>query len=84
MNITAENQRAVFELLYKYWVDQESYSNLEQEISYFDPRHLGYYDNNAEAIDIAKDIAQTDPVLFQDNLAQEWQKFVDDRLSGIE
>lgn len=84
MNITADNERAIFELLYKYWVDQESYSNLEQEISFLDPQHLGFYKNNIEAIDIAREVADTDPVLFQDDLAKEWQKFVDDRLSEVE
>lgn len=84
MNITADNERAIFELLYSYWVDQESYENLEQEISFIDPRHLGFYENDIEATDIAKEVAATDPVLFQDNLAKEWQKFVDDRLSGVE
>lgn len=84
MNITEDNKRDIFELLYKYWVDQESYSNLEQEISFIDPRHLGFYENIIEAIDIAKEVALTDPVLFQNDLAQEWQKFVDGRLSGVE
>lgn len=83
MNITATNERAIFDLLFTYWVDQESYSNLEQEISYIDPRHLGFY-NNIEAIDIAQEVASTDPVLFQGDLAKKWQKFVDDRLSGVE
>ncbi len=84
MNITDDNAPAIFELLYKYWVDQESYSYLEQEISYVDPRHLGFYNNNIEAIDIAKEVASTDPVLFQDDLAQKWQQFVDDRLTEVE
>lgn len=84
MKITADNERAIFELLYKYWVDQESYANLEQEISFIDPRHLGFNKNNIEAIDIAREVADTDPVLFQNNLAKDWQKFVDDRLSGVE
>lgn len=84
MNITADNERAIFELLYKYWVDQESYSNLEQEISFIDPQHLGFNKDDIRAIDIAREIADTDPVLFQDALAKDWQKFVDDRLSGFE
>lgn len=84
MNITDDNQQAIFELLYKYWVDQESYPNLEQEISYIDPQDIGYYDNSIEAIDIADEITNTDPVLFEDDLAQKWQKFVHNRLSGLE
>ena len=84
MKITADNERAVFELLYKYWVDQESFENLKQEISFIDPQHLGIYGNNIEAEDIARQVADTDPVLFQDDLAEDWQKFVDDRLSGVE
>ena len=84
MNITATNERSIFELLYKYWVDQESFENIEQEISFLDPRHLGFYETNIKAVDIARDIVHTDPVLFQDNLAIDWQEFVDDRLSGVE
>ncbi len=84
MNITADNERAVFELLYKYWVDQESYENLKQEISFIDPQHLGFHENNIESIDIARQVADTDPVLFQNDLAKDWQKFVADRLSGVE
>ena len=84
MNITATNERSIFELLYKYWVDQESFENIEQEISFIDPRHLGFYENNIEAVDIARDVVDTDPVLFQDDLAKDWQEFVDDRLSGVE
>lgn len=83
MNITPDNKRAIFELLYKYWVDQESYSNLEQEISFMNPQLLGYYEYNIEANDIAKEVALTDPVLFKNELAQDWQKFVHDRRSGL-
>ncbi len=84
MNITPENERPIFELLYKYWVDQESYENLEQEVSFLDPQHLGFYEHTIEAKDIAAQVIETDPVLFQDDLAKDWQKFVDDRLSGVE
>ncbi|MBC2722777.1 hypothetical protein [Desulfosporosinus sp.] len=84
MNITRGNERAIFELLYKYWVDQESYENLEQEISFLDPQHLGFKKNTIEARDIAREIIETDPVLFQNDLAADWQKFVDDRLAGVE
>ena len=84
MNITRGNERAIFEFFYKYWVDQESYENLEQEISFLDPQHLGFKTNTIEARDIAREIIETDPVLFQEDLAVNWQKFVDDRLAGVE
>ncbi|GAB6152234.1 hypothetical protein JCM17380_09840 [Desulfosporosinus burensis] len=62
MKITADNERAVFELLYKYWVDQESFENLKQEISFLDPQQLGINENNIEANDIARQVAE--PLLY--------------------
>lgn len=79
MEITSETQKPVFDLLFKYWVDQESYFNIEQEISYMDPRDLGYFDKSIEAKDIAREITNTDPALFENSLAEDWQEFINNR-----
>lgn len=83
MDISIKNQNAVFNLMYRYWVDQESFYNVEQEISYMDPRDLGFYDQSIDAQEITQEITNTDPAIFEGDLAKDWQKFVSDRQVGI-
>lgn len=84
MDISNKNQNAVFNLMYRYWVDQESFYNVEQEISYMDPRDLGFYGQSIDAREITREITNTDPALFEGDLAKDWQKFVGDRQTGME
>lgn len=84
MDISSKNQNAVFNLMYRYWVDQESLYNVEQEISYMDPRDLGFYDQSIEAREITREITNADPALFEGDLANDWQEFVSDRQIGME
>lgn len=69
MQTSSENQKPVFDLLYKYWVEQESFYNIEQKISSMDPRDLGFFYKGIAAREIAREITNTDPTLFNGTLA---------------
>lgn len=84
VDISSKNRKAVFDLMYRYWVDQESFSNVEQEISYMDPRDLGFNDQSINAREITQEITNTDPALFEGDLAKDWQEFVSNRQAGME